>query len=99
MDAIDPMRLYAFAEAVRLLPSCRAGARLNKSTLHRWRLEGRMAAVPRPAGLRTYWFVWGSELLRLQGGPAPAWNGRSPAQRQRGFEAAIKELREMGVVD
>jgi hypothetical protein len=93
LDEIDPNKLYPFAEAARLLPSCHPGKHVHLQSLHRWRREGRLAAVHRPP----WWFVWGSELLRLMGaGERPKFTGRTPAQRKRAHEAAMEYLRQRG---
>lgn len=92
---IDPARLYPFAEAARLLPSNQAGKHCHLQSLHRWRRQGRLAAVRRGP----WWFVWGSELLRfMAAGERPAFTGRTPAQRKRGHEEAMKYLKERGII-
>jgi hypothetical protein len=68
---IDPERLYSFAEAARLLPSCAPGKTVHPDTLHGWRKDGLFSAHPRRVGRRRHWFVMGAELLRLMGFDAP----------------------------
>jgi hypothetical protein len=94
---IDLNRLYSFSEAAKLLPSNQAGKHVHLNSLHRWRREGRLNAVSRPAGKTRWWFVWGSELLRFMAvGEKPKWTGRTPAQRRRDVEAAKERLRARG---
>ena len=97
MDPIDPDRLNSFGEAAKLVPSCRGGPTPVK-TLHRWRLQGRFAAICRNSGGLRFWFVRGSEVLRLLEGDAPVIGARTPRQLQRASERADKRLRELGVI-
>lgn len=62
---VEPGRVYSFAEARNLLPSVSLGKRVSLETLHSWRLRGHFEAIPRQVGKRTYWFVAGTELLKL----------------------------------
>jgi hypothetical protein len=96
MDGIEPNRLYSFAEAARLIPSPKAGKRTHLATMHRWRKNNRIAAQCRPSGGKRYWFILGSELIRLLGGPRE-FNGTTPAQRRRAHEAAMQRLRKRGL--
>jgi len=93
--AIDPLRLYAFAEAAQRIPSCRAGKKLATRTLHQWRKAGRLKAVARPSGGTTYWFVYGAEILRLLGG-GPDFHGPTPSQQRRQYEADMRWFRQRG---
>lgn len=97
-ETITPGRLYPLAEAAILLPSCRVGKRVHIRTLHRWRMAGRLQCVERCSGGKTYYFVLGSEILRLLGGEqVVAWQGRTPAQRRRDFAAAEREAEMLGI--
>lgn len=86
---INPDRLYPFAEARNLIPSCYAGRRLSLDTLHRWRERGLFKAEDRRVGGRRYWFVRGSELLRLLGTPPRRVRQRSD---QELLEEARREI-------
>jgi len=47
---------------------------------------------------RQVMFLWGAEILRfLQVDTMPAWNGQTPAQRKREYEADLKKARELGL--
>ena len=92
---IDPDKLYSFAEAARLLPSCQAGKTLTVRTLHNWRRRGQLAAQARPSGRLLYWFVWGAELVRLIGGQPRVV--RTPPELEREHKQNLKALRKMGV--
>ena len=63
-EPIETDRLYSFSEAAKLIPSCRKG-HINLNTLHRWRLDGRFQAICRTSGRLRYWFLLGSEILKL----------------------------------
>lgn len=92
---INPQGVYSFSEAAKLLPSCRSGKTMHLATLHRWRQQGRIKAHRSPGRA---WYVFGSEILKLlHADEMPAWEGRSPAQRDRGHDAAMAELRSMGL--
>lgn len=94
---IDPNRLYTLREAAALLPSCRGGP-VHWQTLRRWHQAGRMACVLRKTGKICYWFVWGSELLRLlHVDERPEWTGRTPAEDEAAYQAALGRLREQGL--
>jgi hypothetical protein len=94
IDDIDPKRLYSLTEAAAFVPSCVAGKRVHPKTLHRWRKEGRIKCQGRAAAGKTWWFVWGAELLRFLGaGELPEFNGRSPTQARREHQAALEDLR------
>jgi hypothetical protein len=89
---IDPLRLYPFVEAARLIPSPNGGA-VCLATLHAWRLGGLLPfAVERQVGRRSYWFLRGEDVLRLARGeeltrePAAA----SAVPRGRPSRAAVE---------
>ncbi len=105
-QAIDPERDYAFREACRMIPSPRGGT-ISIRTLWRWHGQGLFRAECRTRGRRRFWYLKGSELLKLLeleqvSGPAPApapiHRMRTPAERRRGYERAMQRLREKGVV-
>lgn len=92
---IEPGRLYSFSEAARLIPSPR-GEHTHRKTLHRFRLQGRIAGVPRHVNGLTYWFVYGSELLRfLAADQCPEWIGRTPAQREKAIAQAERHIEQL----
>ncbi len=92
---INPHGVYSFAEAARLLPSGHPGKHVHVATLHRWRARGKIKAHRSPGAA---WYVFGAELLRLlSADQVPEWTGRTPAQRNRAYEAAMEDLRRMGV--
>jgi hypothetical protein len=90
---IDPYRLYPFAEAARLIPSCQAGKRLNLKTLHRWRLAGKVKAVARESRDRRYWFLPGHEVARLINCESPI---EAPASASD-LDATMRALKAMGI--
>ena len=69
MDTNVPPDLIGLADACRLVPSCRAGKRLNVRTLYRWIAAGKVRGWKRNG----YWFVSRAEVLGLPrpAGPAP----------------------------
>lgn len=71
-ERIDPARLYSFAEACRLIPSCQAGKHLAAWTLRQWRRAGKLnGVVERRSGARVYYFLPGHEIIRLSRVPGP----------------------------
>jgi hypothetical protein len=100
-EPIDATKLYPFAAACRLMPSPLGKKHLSIETLHRWVASGTMQAEFVERGSRRYWFVRGSELLRLMqttkhtipGAPAV----RSESRRSAAIEAAAAHLRQMGL--
>lgn len=61
---IEPMRLYTFAEAARLVPSVYRGKHVTVATLHRWRRDGKVQAQERTSRGKRCYLILGSELLR-----------------------------------
>lgn len=62
---IDPEKLYPFAVAALFVPSSSSDGPITVATLHNWRIAGRVPALSRTSGDRTYWFVRGRDLLSL----------------------------------
>lgn len=95
MSEIDPLKLYAFPDAARLIPS-HGGRPVCVETLRKWHKAGRFRAEARPGpngGVR--YFVWGSELLKLLPPVPPDASAiRSPAEKRRSHEKAAKSLEE-----
>lgn len=95
LKEINPQGVYSFAEAVKLIPSCHEGKTLHLATLYRWRIAGRVKAHRLPG---RGWAMFGSEILKLlHANECPEWVSRTPAQRRHASEAAMAELRRMGV--
>jgi hypothetical protein len=97
LPEIEPARLYSFAEAAVHVPSAwkrRKGVSVD--TLHRYRRIGLLACSCRQVGQRRYWFVEGAELRRFLGLQAmPVPTSRTPTQRERAYQAAEAQLREL----
>jgi hypothetical protein len=97
MKPIEPARLYSFSQARNLIPSPRGG-RVDVKTLHRWREAGVFQAVARTVFRRRYWFVLGSEIIRLIEGKPPAEalfknkKPRTAIQHARAQEQARRDL-------
>lgn len=88
---INPQGVYSLGEAAKLLPSTRAGRCVHVRTLYRWMERGHLKANRQPNGYG--WYVSGAELLRLlHADKIPEWKGRTPAERNRACDAAMKEL-------
>lgn len=91
---INPAGLYSLAESARLIPSP-CGGTVNVRTLQRWLRKGSLPFVRRGP----HRFIYGSAILAfLAADQAPAWEGRTPAERKREVEAAETELRRRGVL-
>lgn len=95
LNDIDPLALYPLNEVRGLLPSNRGGRPVHLSTLHRWRLGGRLPCVRRSVGGAAFWYVRGSDLLRLyELPPEPQGRPRTRAEARAGYERAARSLRE-----
>lgn len=88
---INPQGVYSLTEACSLVPSSRPGRTVCLRTLQRWRSQGILTAHRQPGGCG--WYVSGAELLRLlHADKIPEWTGRTPAERNRECDAAMREL-------
>lgn len=97
---IDPRRLYSISEAASLIPSCRKGKRTHPSTLRHWIKRGLLQAVKRVVGPdQCYWFIAGTEILRLADPPEEQvqQKQRGPKQREREYQAACRKLEKKGI--
>lgn len=95
MNEIDPERYYNFAEAATHIPSAIRGT-ITTHTLRNWALRGLVAYRIRRVASRNYWFVQGSEILKLLA-PDRRFSGPTPAELERQHQAAMKRLRAMGM--
>ena len=89
---INPQGVYSLGEAAKFVPSTRrAGSCVHVRTLYRWVERGHLTAHRPPNGYGLY--VSGAELLRLlHADKIPEWKGRTPAERNRACDAAMREL-------
>lgn len=92
-QSINEQELYSFKEAARQIRSPRGGC-INIATLWRWHRQGRFAAECRTSGTRNFWFIKGSELLKLLEmervqAPAPVATVQSAAARERSRQRAL----------
>lgn len=80
-QGIDPERLYSLSEAAPLIPSARAGKTVTARTLKNWEKLGLITVEKRPVGQLNFWFIRGSEILRVLNA------GRRPARKEKVAEA------------
>jgi hypothetical protein len=103
LDEIDPQEMVSFARARRFIPGSQK-RHVSTATLHRWRIDGliRGCEFRETKTGRKVWFMPGGEVLRLalprQPAPDPLARVRTPAQRKRGYERALAEARELGLI-
>lgn len=98
MQEIEPERLYSVKEAAALVPSARGG-HVSPRTLLRWRKQG-LEMVARRSGSKTYWFVRGSDLLRLlarDGTSPPVGRPETQQERKEAQQRALRTLRALGL--
>ena len=94
--AINPDALYSFGQARKFIASSRRTDGVSLNTLHRWRVARRFTAECRVSGKRTWWFIRGSELLKLLETEVvqaePVLRRRTPAKRERDIREAEERL-------
>lgn len=95
---IDPDRLYPFAEACKLIPSSQGGT-INLRTLYRWKNRKVIKAECRKVVTRKFWFLRGSEIIRVLGlyHPEVVDRPRTQSEEQRDYEQAMAYLRSVGM--
>jgi hypothetical protein len=97
MDPIDPRRDYSLKEATTYIPSRRGGT-VSRRTLSEWCRTGLVRGRFIQIGTMGYWVISGAELIRiLKRDEEPEFKGRTPAERKRATEEALKRLRKMGM--